>query len=189
MASPFVGQIILFACNFAPRSFALCNGQLLSISQNTALFSLLGTQFGGNGTTNFALPNLQSAVPIHQHQGPGLTSHNVGESFGSESITLITNEMPAHAHSMSHTLTATPTCRNAAGNQTMPVGNVPAIEAAGVTATYSDAPPDANMRAGIPVGGSAAASIVGGSQPHDNRQPYLTLNYCIALNGVFPARN
>src|SRR5207249_290592 len=164
MANPFVAEIRIFGFNFAPTGWAQCNGQILPISQNTALFSLLGTFYGGNGQSTFALPNLQGRVAIHQGQGPGLTDRVLGEQDGSESIQLVTNEMPSHTHAMTISLSGTPRCRNAAGNSTTPVGTVPAIEAAGVTAVYSDAPPDTTMRAeSIPLGGNAVMGTNGSS--------------------------
>lgn len=189
MSDPFVGQILLTPFNFAPRGFALCQGQILPISQNTALFALLGTIYGGNGVSTFALPDLRGRVPLAFGQGPGLSDYFQGEVGGAETVTLGQTQIPAHSHAMTNALTATARCRNAAGNQLTPVGNVPAIEAAGVTATYSNAVPDANLRTGaLAVGGALTAAPAGGGQPHDNRQPYLGLNYCIALQGVFPAR-
>ena len=184
----FVGQILLFPFNFPPRGFAFCQGQLLPISQNTALFSLLGTMYGGDGRTNFALPDLRGRVPMAFGQGPGLSAYEQGTAGGSDTIALTANEMPAHTHAMTHALTATARCKNGTGNQRTPVGAVPAIEAMGVTATYSDSVPDANMRTGA-IGVSGATAGAGSSQPHDNRQPYLVLSYCIALQGVFPPRS
>ena len=192
MSSPFLGMIILVPYNFAPRGWGFCNGQILPIAQNTALFSLIGTQFGGNGQTTFALPNLQSRVVIGAGQGPGLSNYDLGQVGGNENVTLTQNELPTHTHVVTlNGLGATANVKNAAGNQQSPVGNVPAIEeAAGVTATYSNAAPDAAMAAGaISVGGTASASPTGGSTPFDIVQPYLTLHYCIALEGIFPSRN
>jgi microcystin-dependent protein len=168
MASPFLGQIQIFGFNFAPRGWAFCNGQLLSISQNTALFSLLGTTYGGNGQTTFALPNLQGRVPMHVGQGPGLTNRTQGEVAGTETHTLNANEMPVHTH----------TARASSGDasDTTPVGNVLAGGGA-----YAAAPNQA-MNA-------LAITTAGGSQPHNNLQPYLVLNFCIALQGIFPSRN
>jgi microcystin-dependent protein len=158
----------MFGFNFAPRGNAFCNGQIMSISQNTALFSLLGTTYGGNGTTTFALPDLRSRVPLHFGQGPGLSSYSQGQLAGEENHTLITTEMPVHTH----------TARASSGDATdaSPVGNV--LAAGG---TYTAAA-NQNMAAG-------AITSVGGSQPHNNLQPYLALNFCIALNGIFPSRN
>jgi microcystin-dependent protein len=194
MSDQFVAEIRLFPCNFAPKGWAFCNGQLMLISQNTALFSLLGTTYGGDGRSNFALPNLQGRVPIGFGQGPGLTLRSLGELGGADTVALDAGSMPQHTHAIGVALTAN--ARNAPGNQQSPVGNVPAIEAAGVTATYSNAGPNADMRANaITFGGTATAQPAGGAgqsgaaNPHENRQPYLALNYCIALQGVFPPRS
>lgn len=167
MSNPFLGSIILFGGNFAPRGWAFCNGQLLAISQNTALFSLLGTTYGGNGQTTFALPDLRSRVPVHQGQGPGLSQYDLGQVGGVEAVTLIATEMPPHAHSQPAT--------NAEQTTNRPNAALPAR--GGVYASESD--------------GSAlhATSTVGGGQPHTNVQPYLTLNYIIALEGIYPSRN
>lgn len=184
---PFIGEIRLLPFNFAPTGWALCNGQLLSISQNTALFSLLGTFYGGNGQTTFALPDLRGRVAIASGNGPGLTPRTLGEQGGVEAVTLTTASMPGHTH----TLNAGGTLRgkNAAGDQRSPSGAVPAAESSGVTATYSDALADASMKpGGVSLAGTASAAATGGGIPHENRQPALTLNYCIALQGVFPSR-
>jgi microcystin-dependent protein len=191
MSNPFLGQIILVGFTFAPRGWAFCQGQLLSISQNTALFSLLGTTYGGNGTTTFALPDLRGRVPVGFGQGPGLSNYDQGEVLGTENVVLLANQMPIHTHAISLTgLTATSHVKNAAGNQQSPVGNVPAVEAAGVTATYSDQAPDAVMGpAAVTVGGTATAANAGGSLPVGIVQPSLAMNYVIALQGIFPSRN
>ena len=168
MATPFLGQICIFGFTFAPRGWAFCNGQLLPISQNTALFSLLGTTYGGNGTTNFALPNLQSRVPLHFGQGAGLSPYVQGQLAGEENHTLIINEMPIHTH----------TARASSGDatDTSPVNNV--LSAGGsYTGTANQ-----NMAAG-------AVANAGGNLPHNNLPPYLALNFCIALQGIFPSRN
>jgi microcystin-dependent protein len=180
MAEPFLAQIATFPFNFAPRGWALCNGQLMSISQNTALFSLLGTTYGGNGTSNFALPNLQGSVPLGAGQGPGLSLYDLGESGGTTDITLLTSEMPIHTHFVNATTDR--------GNSTSASGNVPATGAAGtpqkptVAKLYSTNAPNTQLN-------SPALSVAGGSQPHNNMQPYLTLNFCIALLGIFPSRS
>jgi microcystin-dependent protein len=184
-------MIILVPYNFAPRGWAFCNGQILAISQNTALFSLLGTTYGGNGQTTFALPDLRGRVPNSSGQGPGLRNYDLGQSSGTESVTMTVNQLPSHSHLITlDTLKATANVKNAAGNRQSPVGNVPAIEAAGVTATYSSAAPDAAMALGaVSLSGAPLAAPIGGGQPFDILQPYLTLNYCIALSGIFPSRN
>src|SRR5712671_4617536 len=144
MSNPFVAEIRIFPFSFAPRGWAFCAGQLLPISQNTALFSLLGTTYGGNGQTTFALPDLRGRVPIGQGQGLGLSSYVLGEVDGVENVVLSVGQMPAHTHAITlGTLAATARAKNASGNRQTPVANVPAIEASGVTATYSDQVPDA----------------------------------------------
>jgi microcystin-dependent protein len=186
--TPFLAQIALFSFNFAPQGWATCSGQLLPINQNQALFSLLGTMYGGNGQTNFALPDLRSRVPLGLGQGPG-ASYLVGEAGGAETVTLAVQHLPAHGHTVdASALTATVRCSSAPANQRSPAAGVPAVEAAGVTATYSNALPDANMKAGG-VAVAMTANSAGGGQPHDNRQPYLGLTYCIALQGIFPSQN
>jgi microcystin-dependent protein len=160
----------MFGCNFAPRGWALCNGQLLSIAQNTALFSLLGTTYGGNGQTTFGLPDLRGRVPIHFGQGPGLSSYVQGQTGGVESVTLIPQQIPAHNHSLA--------CSSDDANAGSPANNFPAAVANPIYSNAQNAALAAN-----------AISTVGGSQPHENRQPYQTLNFCIALQGIFPSRN
>jgi microcystin-dependent protein len=191
MSTPFLGMIALLPYNFPPRGWAFCQGQILSIAQNTALFSLLGTTFGGNGQTNFALPDLRGRVPIGFGQGPGLSNFTLGEVSGVETVTLTVNELPIHTHVITlSNLAATANVKSGAGNRQTPVGNIPAIEAAGVTAVYSNAAADATMAPGaISVTGTATASSAGSNQPFSIRQPYLTMNYCIALEGIFPSRN
>jgi microcystin-dependent protein len=169
VSEPFLGQISLFPYNFAPRGWALCNGQILSIAQNTALFSLLGTTYGGNGQTTFALPDLRGRVPISSGQGPGLTNYTLGEVGGNETVSLNVNQNAAHSHLASVT--------NGASAGGRPAGTVPsaggAYAAAGDGSTFSP----------------SFIANAGGNQPHENRQPYLVLNYCIAVEGIFPSRN
>jgi microcystin-dependent protein len=174
MADNFVGEIRVFPFNFAPNGWALCNGQLLPISQNTALFSLLGTQFGGDGKSNFALPNLQGSIPVAQGQGPGLSNYEIGESGGTATVTLSVSAMPSHAH----TLPVSPTAGRI---------NTPSTSAV-LGATGRGTP---NVYAGSATGNMAASSSgsAGGGQPHNNLMPYLVLNYCIALSGIYPARS
>lgn len=168
---PFIGEIMLFAGNFAPRGWAFCDGQILSISQNTALFSLLGTTYGGNGVTTFALPDLRGRAPVHFGQGAGLSSYVLGQKAGVEAVTLGVNEIPAHTHQ------AFADANN--GTTDSPVGALPARNPAGMPVYGTTA--NAAMAAGH-------LATVGGGQPHTNLPPYLVLNYCIALTGIFPSR-
>jgi microcystin-dependent protein len=172
MADPFVAEIRIYPFNFPPRGWAFCNGQLLPLSQNTALFSLLGTTYGGNGQSNFALPNFQGSAPMQQGQGPGLTDRFLGEEGGTQVVTLLASEIPVH----NHTLRAS-TPEPADVNQ--PSGNVLARSVGGsvYNSTLVATPLNVN-----------SLSLAGGSQPHNNMQPYLTLNFCIALQGVYPPR-
>ena len=187
MSEPFLAEIVMFAGNFAPRGWALCQGQILSIAQNTALFSLLGTTYGGNGVTTFALPDLRGRVPVGAGQGPGLSSIAQGEVAGSETVTLLATQMPTHTHAA--TLgTLVIQAKDGAGNSASPANAVPAAEAAGVTATYSTASPNASM-ATTALSGAPAIAESGGSQPAPIRNPYLGMNYIIALEGIFPSRN
>jgi microcystin-dependent protein len=172
MAEPFVGQIAMFGFNFAPSGWALCNGQLLPISQNTALFALIGTYYGGNGTTNFALPNLQSTVAIHQGQGPGLSPYVIGQTGGTENVTLTSGQMPLHNHQVN--ANASP----ASGSR--PAGSVLGRPTTDIYAAAPDGSTTLN---------AGTISNTGGSQPHPNLQPFLVVNFCIALQGVFPSRN
>jgi microcystin-dependent protein len=188
VGTPFLSEIKLFAFNFPPKGWAICAGQLLPINQNQPLFSLLGTTYGGNGQTNFALPDLRGRVPNSWGQGAGLQDYGLGEQGGAEAVTLAVSDMPAHTHAVNVTpLNGNLGSKNAAANQRGPAGNVPAIEAAGVTAIYSTAAADAVLGASA-VAPAVSAANVGGGQAHSNLQPYLVLNYCIALNGIFPSR-
>ena len=180
MSNPFVAEIRIFPFNFPPKGWAFCNGQILPLSQNTALFSLLGTTYGGDGKSNFALPNLQGNAPMHPGQGPGLSLHDLGETGGSQMITLLQSEMASHSH--------VPMASTTVGTQPAPgPGNVWAAAPAGGHGhpadlqIYSTSNPNATMNIG-------AVMPAGGSQPHNNMQPYLTLNFCIALQGVYPPR-
>lgn len=170
MADPFVAEIRIFPFNFAPRGWAWCDGQLLPLSQNTALFSLLGTTYGGDGKSNFALPNLQGRAPMHPGQGPGLSLHDLGEQSGSETVTLLQSEIPAHTHSLNMSSRSSDNL-NPAG-LALGTGN----------AIYSTAPSPQVSMAG------ATLAPVGGDQPHNNMMPYLTFYFNIALQGVFPPR-
>ena len=178
---PFVGQIALFPYNFAPNGWAFCQGQLLPISQNTALFSLLGTQFGGDGRSNFALPDLRGRVPNGQGQGPGLSDYSMGEMLGAEGVGLTTGTVPAHTHSFpAFTVAATTNAPNGA----LPAQAHGTGRGGGFPVNIFTAPAaTVNLAAG------QLAPAPGGGIPHNNLQPYLTLNWCIALRGVFPARS
>lgn len=178
MADPFVAEIRIFPFNFAPRGWAFCDGQILPISQNTALFSLLGTMYGGNGQSTFALPDLQGRGAMHTGigNGPGLSQHDQGETGGSETVTLLISEIPSHTHTVGRAL-------DQPGNSTTPVASIWA-QAGSVRAavnSYNPGPPTGAMKADV-------IQPAGGGLPHNNMQPYLTLNYCIALQGVFPPR-
>jgi microcystin-dependent protein len=175
MADPFVAEIRIFPFNFAPTGWALCNGQLMPISQNTALFSLLGTTYGGDGKSTFALPDLQRRAPMHPGQGPGLSLHDLGEVGGSESVTLLQSEIPFHTHSVM--------ASNEDGDLRVPG---PARLLARPTDGLAYAPPGSGSQVML---SPQALQPAGGSQPHNNMQPYLTLNFCIALQGVFPPRS
>lgn len=176
MTEPFVAEIRILACDFAPTGWAFCDGQILPISQNTALFSLLGVMYGGNGRSNFALPDLQGRAPVGQGQGPGLSDYVVGESGGAASITLLESEMPSHVHAGGNT------CFSGVAGSQSPARAVFAGENASMTATYVD---DTNP-AGVMAPDAGAPS--GGGQPHNNMMPFLALNFCIALQGVYPQR-
>ena len=173
MADPFVAEIRIFRFNFAPRGWAFCDGQLLPISQNTALFSLLGTTYGGDGKSTFALPDLQGNAPMHPGQGPGLSLHDLGETGGAQTVTLLQSEMPNHNHAL--------------------------IMASSFTADYPLPGPDVALGRGVgdlPYGPQSSTVTMafqsltpaGGSMPHNNMMPSLVLNFCIALQGVFPPR-
>jgi microcystin-dependent protein len=178
MSDQFLGQISIFGFNFAPVGFAPCNGQLLPISQNQALFALLGTTYGGNGTTNFQLPNLQGQAPLHFGQGPGLSPYNLGQAGGQESHTLTVNEIPAHRHAPNYTATA---------DQASPVSTLWAPDPNG-NVTFATAPSE--VMANDPANAANnAIGLAGGGQSHENRAPYLVINFCIALLGIFPTRN
>jgi microcystin-dependent protein len=181
MSQPFLGQIALFPYNFAPRGWARCQGQLMSISQNTALFSLLGTMYGGDGRSTFGLPDLQGRVPISYGQGPGLTDYIEGEEIGVENVTLLSNENGIHSHSLNATTNQGNTA-TAANNQ-MASAQSGSVHTGFTNATmYTTAAPNTSFAFN-------AVSLTGGSLPHNNIQPYQVLSYCIALQGIYPARN
>ncbi len=174
MAEPFLGQVIMAGFNFAPRGYAICDGQILSIAQNTALFALLGTTFGGDGVQTFTLPDLRGRVGNHQGQGPGLGNRTLGEVSGQESHTLLGTEMPQHNHLASAT--------DASGSLGTPNGNFLAASSSNQTAMYRPTSDGSALHA-------QTIGLSGGSQPHDNIQPYLVISFSIALEGIFPSRN
>ena len=174
MSNAYIGEIRMFAGNFAPTGWAFCNGQLLSIQQNTALFSILGTTYGGNGTTVFALPDLRSRVPIHAGPGPGLSAYTLGQATGSEKVTLTTANLPAHTHTLN--------ASSGGGTQASPAGGVPAVESTGTSQNYSTNTPDVTMSPQTvgATGSNTAVSVV---------QPVLTVNFIIATAGLYPPRS
>src|SRR6201981_354096 len=178
MSSPFLAEIRIFPFNFPPKGGAFCDGHILPLSQNTALFSLLGTTYGGDGKSNFALPDMQGSAPMHPGQGPGLSLHDLGETGGESNVTLLQTEMPAHSHAAN--------CLSTAGDSNAPNGNTWAATAGtgrgGGPPNYSTAGPTTPMSA-------FSTSVSGGSQPHNHMSPYLAVTFIIALQGVFPQRS
>ncbi len=172
MADPFVAEIRIFPFNFAPKGWAWCNGQLMPISQNTALFSLLGTTYGGDGKSTFGLPDLQGSAPMHPGQGPGLSLHDLGEIGGSETVTLLESEIPGHSHQLRADVIDVADTNVVSPNASFALSSGGTLYQATPNATASD----------------QALPPVGGDQPHNNMQPYLTLYFNIALQGVFPPR-
>lgn len=169
MSDPYIGEIRMFAASFAPAGWAFCNGQLLPISENDALFVVLGTTYGGDGQETFALPNLQSRVPLHMGQGPGISQNYIlGEMAGVESVTLTTNQIPLHSHPL--------VASNVTGTSKDPVGNTPAVSEGDVYVGGSSQNPLSPQ----------AITPAGGSQPHENTQPYLAISFIISLFGIFP---
>jgi microcystin-dependent protein len=171
-SEPYLGQIAMVGFNFAPVGWAFCNGQLMPINQNTALFSLIGTFYGGDGVTTFALPDLRGRVPIHQGAGPGLRNYVVGQTGGEEQVSLTIAQIPAHTHPLLG--------QSALGNSASPTGNIWAAQSR--LNVFSSAVPDSPMGAG-------AIGMAGSGLPHDNRSPYLSITYIIALEGVYPSQN
>ena len=184
----FLGQIIMFGGNFAPRTWAFCDGQLLAISSNSALFSILGTIYGGDGRTTFALPDLRGRVAMHAGRGPGLSDYRLGQRGGFEQVTLNQTQMPFHTHGAAVTTTANMLAESRAGNTTDPAGN---MLAAGSNIFRANARADdvAMDPAMLDVNVQVQNQNAGGSQPHENRQPYTVVNYIICLQGTFPSRN
>jgi microcystin-dependent protein len=181
MSNQFLGEIRIFAGNFAPRGWALCQGQLMAIAQNTALFSLLGTSYGGDGRVTFALPDLRGRAPVQQGQGPGLSPYDVGELQGTELASLLLTEMPGHTHLIG--------VNNVAGTVTDPTDGIAAPINTGTARSpdlkylgYTAPPANGTMN-------PAAMSVAGGGQPHNNLQPYVCITYIIATEGIFPSRN
>lgn len=174
MSEPFIGEIRLFGFNFPPRGWARCDGQLLSIASNTALFSLLGTFYGGDGRNTFGLPDLRGRAALHMGTGPGLSPRSIGQKGGTESNTLTASNMPAHNHPAA--------ARSGAGNSNVADGNVWAMDAGVQSATYHSGTPDGAMS-------PDAIGFAGSGTPVDNMPPYLALNYCIALVGIYPPRS
>jgi microcystin-dependent protein len=172
MSDQFLGEIRIFPFNFAPTGWQQCNGQILAISQYSALFSLLGTNYGGNGTSNFALPNFQGSVPVHHGQGAGLSPYVVGQTGGSTTVTLLQNQAPTHGHTFSGDSSAKKELSNVTN----------AAPAGSATPVYSTVAPNVQMAATM-------LATAGGNLPHDNLQPYLVLNICIAMVGIYPSRN
>jgi microcystin-dependent protein len=177
MSSPFVAEIRIFPCNFAPLGWAWCDGQLLPLSQNTALFSLLGTNYGGNGTSNFGLPDLQGRAAMHtgRTQGAGLSLHDLGEQGGVESVQLLQTEIPSHTH----------TLKSSVEDGTQGTLSNGVTLSTSVGGSLYQTTTNANLATMSP----QSVQFAGSDNPHNNMQPYLTLYFCIALQGVFPARN
>ncbi len=176
MSDEFLGEIRIFACNFAPYGWALCNGQLLPLSQNTALFSLLGTNYGGNGQSNFALPDFQEMAPMHWGQGVGLTERVIGETGGVDTLSLLQSEIPVHSHPV--------IVNEDSGNTSVAAGGLWAEAQRGRAAGRMYAPLNASPVTMSP----QAAGVSGGGMPHNNMPPYLVLNFCIAMQGIYPPR-
>lgn len=172
MSDPFIGEIRIFAGNFAPRDWVFCKGQLLSIAQESTLFALIGTTYGGDGQSTFAVPDLRGRAPVHQGRGSGLGTYVLGQSDGLESVTLTSQQMPMHSHGLVH---------GGVGSQASPqnglLGTTPARDF-----RYSDASANTNLAA-------AAMQPQGGNMPHENRSPFLALNFIICVNGIFPSPN
>jgi microcystin-dependent protein len=172
MSSPYIGEIRMFAGNFAPVGWALCNGQQLPISENDALFTLLGTTYGGDGQETFNLPDLRSRIPVHQGTGSGLTPRVLAEAAGTEQVSLSVQQIPLHNHGVG--------CQTAGGDSRVPTNALPAMETGNTAATYAETDTTVNMK-------NTLIAPTGGSQPHENMQPFLVINYIISLFGRFPS--
>lgn len=190
MSNPFIGEIILFAGNFAPRGWAFCQGQLLSIAQNTALFAIVGTTYGGDGRTNFGLPDLRGRTAMGNGNGPGLTPRRLGEKSGAETVTLTPSTAPPHNHQVttSHSFGASTANANSHQPTTATPLGTPTIQGNPGIPIYSSSPADTAIE-GAAIGGNLVLADAGGSQAHENMAPFLTMNYIIALQGVFPSRS
>jgi len=173
MSNPYIGEIRMFGGSFAPAGWALCQGQLMPIAENDVLFQLIGTTYGGDGQETFALPDLQGRVPVHNGQSPGTSTYIIGEKTGVEAVTLTAQQIPIHAHSA--------LCSDVAGNTGTPTDQVPAANATTSNLMYANVDPNQNMS-------NLMASVVGGSQPHENMLPFLTINFIISLFGIFPSQ-
>ena len=179
MSEPFVGEIRMFAGNFAPKGWAFCDGQLLAVSSNDALFSLLGTIYGGDGRTTFGLPDLRGRIPIHAGSGPGLSPRRLGTKSGAETETLTASQVPSHTHTVN--------ASNQAGTAASPAGHYPANTSSGAVTTQYDVPVRASST--LVQFNSGAVQTVGGSRSHSNMQPFLCINFIIALIGIYPSRD
>ena len=179
---PYLANITIFGGNFAPLQWAFCNGQLLSIAENTALFALIGTTYGGDGQTTFALPDLRSRVAIHSGQGPGLSNYVLGEMSGTESVTLISTNLAPHNHAPIG-ITGSPGVSTSGGNLPNPVNNVPALAPNQV---YADSPDGSGLG---PSNSLTSTAIAGNNQPFSILSPYLAMNYIICVEGIFPSRS
>ena len=178
MSTPYIGEIRIFAGNFAPTGWELCHGQIMPISENDALFALIGTTYGGDGQSTFALPDLRGRIPIHQGTGPGLSTRQIGETSGAETITLVSTQIPNH----NHAVVATPQAVSSVGNDLSPAGNHWAR--AGGERGYGDT---ANVTMAADLLSTPTVGNAGGGQGHENRAPYLAINFIISLFGIFPS--
>jgi microcystin-dependent protein len=181
MSTPLLGQVKMVGFNFAPRGYYPCDGSLRSIANDSALFALLGTTYGGDGQTTFAMPDLRGRMPIHQGTGPGLSSYVMGQAAGTEAVTLLSTQLPAHTHALTQSVSNP--CQGGAGNTKNPTGNYHAADSG--TEAFSTTQ-NATMST---ISASSTVSPVGGNQPHQNMPPYLCVNFVIAAEGIFPTRN
>lgn len=178
MTQPYLGEIRMFAGTFSPKDNAFCAGQIMNITQNSSLFALIGSSYGGNGTTTFALPDLRGRIPVCMGQGTGLNNYYIGESTGTESVAVGLNEMPMHNHTV--------TVSGVAGDQTAPTGNFPAGLSSPFTGFWIDSAKASSVSVAMD---RNMLSQAGGNQPHENRMPALAINFIVALAGIFPSRN